>query len=69
MAKKPAGKKVAEAAGAASSKKAAPGNSIEEAMSKAAAQAQAEGITDPDEIRQRMLEARKQVNAGNRAES
>jgi hypothetical protein len=64
MTKKPAGKKVAEAAGAASNKKAATGNSIEEAMSKAAAQAQAEGLTDPDEIRQRMLDAREKAKAG-----
>jgi len=37
---------------------------IEAAMSQAAADAQAEGISDPDEIRERMLEARKKVKAG-----
>jgi hypothetical protein len=64
MAKKPAGEKVATAVGTASNEKAATGNSIEEAMSKAAAQAQAEGLTDPDEIRERMLDARAKAKAG-----
>lgn len=33
-------------------------------MTKAAADAQAEGITDPEEIRTRMLEARKRLTQG-----
>lgn len=37
---------------------------LEEAMTKAAADAQAEGITDPEEIRTRMLEARKRLTQG-----
>ena len=34
---------------------------MESAMAAAAAKAQAEGVTDPNEIRRRMLEARDQV--------
>jgi formaldehyde-activating enzyme involved in methanogenesis len=36
-------------------------SAIQEAMAQAAADAQAEGITDPDEIRDRALAAREQV--------
>lgn len=36
-------------------------SAIQDAMSQAAADAQAEGITDPDETRKRMLAAREQV--------
>jgi formaldehyde-activating enzyme involved in methanogenesis len=36
-------------------------SAIQEAMAQAAADAQADGITDPDEIRDRVLAAREQV--------
>lgn len=72
MAKKQTGKQkpqVAEAAGSASSSSGAGYSAadIEKAMSEAAATAQAEGITDPDEIRARMLEARRAVKEPDRA--
>jgi hypothetical protein len=62
MAKK-SGNKVVEAVGsAASASNDTPSaKAIEDAMSQAAADAQAEGISDPDEIRERMLEARKRA--------
>lgn len=56
---------VAEATGTASSASGGtvvPGD-IEKAMAEAAAQAQADGVTDPDEVRERMLAARKAVKA------
>lgn len=62
MAKTPT--KVVEAAGSAANDQ--PGmtpKAIEDAMTKAAADAQAEGITDPNVIRQRKLDARKKVLA------
>ena len=59
MPKKAEGK-VVEATGTAA-QGGARGNAVEQAMAEAAAQAMAEGITDQDEIRQRMLDAREQV--------
>lgn len=64
---KPAGdapkKGIVEAVGtaASASNDTVSARDIEAAMSKAAADAQAEGISDPNEIRDRMLAARKAV--------
>lgn len=58
--------KVAEAVGSAASQSndTPSAKDIETAMAKAAEQAQADGISDPDQIRDRMLNARKRVKAG-----
>lgn len=55
--------RVAEAVGtAASASNDTPSaKDIEAAMSQAAEKAQAEGVSDPNEIRERMLEARKRA--------
>lgn len=52
--------RVVEATGAAA-QSGGYGNEIEQAMVEATVQAQAEGVTDPDEIRDRKLAARKAV--------
>jgi hypothetical protein len=58
---------VAEAVGAAGaqSNDTPSSRDIEAAMAQAAEQAQTEGVSDPDEIRSRMLEARKRVTQAN----
>jgi formaldehyde-activating enzyme involved in methanogenesis len=61
MAKK-SERKAAEASGAAAGgNKGLTPEVIQDAMAQAVADAQAEGITDPDEIKQRMLDARKSI--------
>jgi hypothetical protein len=59
--------KVVEAVGTAASQSnnTPSAKDIEAAMAQAAEQAQAEGVSDPDEIRSRMLEARKRVTQAN----
>jgi hypothetical protein len=56
--------RIVEAVGAAVGKKTPRGAEIEAAMSDAVKQAQAEGVTDPAEIRARMLAAADRVKAG-----
>lgn len=56
-------KKVVKAVGVASSKAKKNGNEIEQAMTAAAEQCMKDKVTDPSEIRNKMLEARKQVRA------
>jgi adenylylsulfate kinase-like enzyme len=61
MADKPT---IVEATGSATAGKSASAREIEKAMAEAIEQALAEGVTDPDEIRERQLEARRKVIRG-----